>query len=353
MRGLKIGSLFSGYGGLDLGIHQVFKPASTLWVSEFEKAPSRVLAERFPNAPNLGDVTAVDWSSVEPVDLICGGSPCQDLSTAGKRAGMKPGTRSGLWESMLQAIRIIKPSFVVWENVSGARTAKAFSLMEQNLGRVDGAKHTCLRALGRVLGDLASLGFDARWQSIRASHVGAAHHRERVFVFAYVRGSEKARQKLEEYASALPKLELVLNSKNPVLPTPTASVFGDGDPKKWVERNQKIYDQTGGCYGPDLATVVQLIKPDDSGKFGAWTPTFERWSKTVGRSCPELLELNNNGRMVISARFTEWLMGLPDGWITDVAGIGRRTALTMCGNGVVPQQAAAALRLMIKKILQG
>ena len=124
MNTLKIGALFAGYGGLDLAVESVLD-ARVAWVSEFDKAPSQVLSERFPNVPNFGDVTTVDWAAVEPVDVITGGSPCQDLSTAGKRAGMKDGTRSGLWSAMCEAIEKIKPKLVLWENVRGALSAQA------------------------------------------------------------------------------------------------------------------------------------------------------------------------------------------------------------------------------------
>ena len=102
----RIGSLFSGYGGLDLAVQSVVG-GRVAWVSDIEPGPSRILATHHPDIPNLGDVTTIDWRTVEPVDVICGGSPCQDLSMAGRRAGMRPGTRSGLWESMLAAITTI------------------------------------------------------------------------------------------------------------------------------------------------------------------------------------------------------------------------------------------------------
>lgn len=94
MNAPKVGALFAGYGGLELAVSDVFPDAHPAWVAEFDAAPSRILAQRFPGVPNLGDVTAVDWAAVEPVDIITGGSPCQDLSHAGKRAGMRAGTRS-------------------------------------------------------------------------------------------------------------------------------------------------------------------------------------------------------------------------------------------------------------------
>ena len=178
---MRIGSLFSGYGGLDRAVMQVFPGSTVAWHCEFDKAPSAILAHHYPNIPNLGDVTKVDWEQVEPVDIITGGSPCQDLSAAGKRAGMTDGTRSNLWVNMREAIEALRPKYVVWENVKGALSAKAKS--ESDLEQGDGSLGN-LRALGRVLGDLSEIGYDAKWEVVRASDVGAPHRRERVFVLA-------------------------------------------------------------------------------------------------------------------------------------------------------------------------
>ena len=86
---LRVGSLFSGTGGLDLAVERVFG-ARTVWHAEWEDAPSAVLARHWPGVPNYRDVTAVDWAEVEPVDIITGGFPCQDVSTVGKRVGLAP-----------------------------------------------------------------------------------------------------------------------------------------------------------------------------------------------------------------------------------------------------------------------
>ena len=112
MSALSVGELFAGYGGISLAL-EALTLTRTAWVAETAAGPRKVLAHRFPDASNLGDVTCVDWGSVEPVDVIAGSSPCQDLSVAGQRAGMMPGTRSGLWESMTHAIATIRPSLVV------------------------------------------------------------------------------------------------------------------------------------------------------------------------------------------------------------------------------------------------
>ena len=130
---LTSGELFAGYGGLALAVKQALG-ARTLWVCEYDESPARVLAARFPQAHNYQDVTSVDWSAVPPVDVISGGSPCQDVSLAGAREGMLEGTRSNLWVAMREAVAEIKPKLVVWENVRGALSAKASSNMEPCTG---------------------------------------------------------------------------------------------------------------------------------------------------------------------------------------------------------------------------
>jgi len=158
-----IGSLFSGYGGIEYGLERTggFR---TIWHSEIEPYPSAVLEERWPEAENLGDITKIDWGEVESPNILCGGFPCQDISVAGKRRGIIKGeTRSGLWGEFHKAIRILRPRFVLIENVSALAT----------LG------------LNIVLADLAQEGYDAEWLDIRASDFGAPHKRERIFIVAY------------------------------------------------------------------------------------------------------------------------------------------------------------------------
>lgn len=196
-----IGELFAGYGGLGKGVQMVLGGTVT-WVSDvckFDKdgnaghysphrGPCAILARRFPDVPNLGDVTKIDWREVPRVHVLTGGSPCQDLSHAGRRAGMTEGTRSNLWVAMREAIHVLRPSVVVWENVRGALTAEADSELVTDprlladLRRRDG--EPVLRAAGRVVGDLSELGYDCRWHSVRASDVGATHGRFRVFIVA-------------------------------------------------------------------------------------------------------------------------------------------------------------------------
>ena len=183
---MKIGSLFSGYGGLDLAVAEMFD-AEVAWHCEWEDAPAKILEARFPGVPNYRDVSKVDWASVEPVNILTGGFPCQDVSLAGRRAGMTEGTRSGLWSEFAKAIDVLRPDWVVIENVRGLLSAKAACDVEWCawcMGET-GDGEPSLRALGAVLGELADLGYDAEWQGVRASDAGAPHQRFRVFIVAY------------------------------------------------------------------------------------------------------------------------------------------------------------------------
>jgi DNA (cytosine-5)-methyltransferase 1 len=184
---VKIGSLFSGYEGLGMAVQSVLG-GDIAWVSDIDPGACKILAHRYPDVPNIGDITTVDWTAVEPVDVLTGGFPCQDVSSAGKRAGLNNETRSGLWAQMARAIAETRPPLVVAENVRGLLSACALSELEpcpRCLGDESQPHRPVLRALGRVLGDLAELGYDARWGGLRAADVGAPHGRFRVFVVAW------------------------------------------------------------------------------------------------------------------------------------------------------------------------
>jgi DNA (cytosine-5)-methyltransferase 1 len=160
---VKVGDLFSGIGGFSLAAR--WMGWETLWFSEIDPYASRVLAKHWPDVPNLGDITKIDWSHVERPDLLCGGFPCQDISNAGKRAGID-GERSGLWSEFARAIRELRPRYVVVENVPALVN----------------------RGIDRVLGDLAACGYDAEWDCIPAAALGADHVRERVWIVAHAHG---------------------------------------------------------------------------------------------------------------------------------------------------------------------
>ena len=158
---MRLGSLCTGYGGLDMGVaaHYATTPA---WCSDNDPDCARVLDARLPGVPNLGDLTTVDWGQVEPVDIVSAGFPCQPVSLAGnrRRAGMDD--ERWIWDEIRVAVGILRPRIVVLENVA------AITL-------IGGA---------RVVGDLATLGFDCRWGVVQASDAGAPHRRARWFCVA-------------------------------------------------------------------------------------------------------------------------------------------------------------------------
>ena len=158
---LRTGSLCTGYGGLDLAVTAVLD-AGLAWYAEPDPHAAGVLAARWPGTPNLGDITGVDWATVPPVDLITAGWPCQDISLAGQGAGIKKGTRSGLWLHIAGCLRQLGPDFAYLENVAALRG----------------------RGLARVVADLAEIGYDAQWATLRACDTGAPHRRARLFLLA-------------------------------------------------------------------------------------------------------------------------------------------------------------------------
>ncbi len=155
---MNVGSLFSGIGGLDLGLERA--GMTVKWQSEIDPYCSRVLAKHWPHVPNLGDVKLVDWSTVERVDLICGGYPCQPFSIAGARRGRDD--ERHLWPFFADAIRVLRPRYALLENAPG---------------------HLSL-GFDSVLADLHELGYDTEWDCVPAAAVGAPHLRYRVFVVA-------------------------------------------------------------------------------------------------------------------------------------------------------------------------
>ena len=160
---LTVGSLFAGIGGFDLG----FQRAGYIirWQVEIDPFCRKVLAKHWPNVKRYDDVRTVG-SNLERVDVICGGFPCQDISLQGDGAGLA-GERSGLWREFHRIIDLLRPRYVLLENVAAL------------LGR----------GIDRVLGDLASIGYDAEWECLEASAFGAPHTRNRIWLVAYPRGN--------------------------------------------------------------------------------------------------------------------------------------------------------------------
>ena len=385
---LRIGSLFSGYGGLDLAVQSVYD-AEHAWFCEFDPAPSRILAHHWPDVPNLHDVTAVDWATVEPIDILTGGFPCQDVSVAGRRAGMTDGTRSGLWSHMAHAIDVLRPQLVAIENVGGLFSASATSVMEPHplcLGDGGTGEHTVLlRAIDAVLSTLSELGYDAEWTALRAADVGAPHGRLRVFITAHPSGGGSGGWATLPLAGGTgePDVATVGADHRPVpsgdtsgltlLPTPVSQPSGNSPeehlrkkPGRDVVTDLSIIAEhglfeTGGRLLPtpraadstgvrgrtpnrsDAANAKAGLTLTDACQdtFGPYATAIQRWEQMLGRPAPDPTEPGKN-RPRLASRFVEFLMGLDDGHVTGV-GLTRPQELKALGNGVVPQQGAAAL----------
>lgn len=234
MSSLTVASLCTGYGGLDLAVKAVLG-GELAWVADNDPDVARILAHRFPAVKNLGDLTAVDWAAVEPADVLTVGSPCQDISAAGRRAGMLHGNRSGVWHEAVRAITVLRPRLVVIENVLGllsargdeptaehvkaeaardatarlrhwveneqkiaaargdtrrvkecrARAVRVMGIHKRAVARCRWHEQRLVRAIGTVLGTLASLGLDAEWTVLSAADAGSCHLRKRVFLIAW------------------------------------------------------------------------------------------------------------------------------------------------------------------------
>jgi DNA (cytosine-5)-methyltransferase 1 len=166
---VKVLDLFSGIGGFSLGLERA--GMETVAFCEFDEHAQKVLRKHWPDVPIHSDVRTLNGYDFRgTVDVVCGGFPCQDLSTAGKQVGFG-GERSSLYREMLRVIGECMPRYAIFENVTG--------LISGDKGRW----------FAKFLYDLAEIGFDAEWHCITASDLGAHHHRDRVWIIAYPCGS--------------------------------------------------------------------------------------------------------------------------------------------------------------------
>ena len=412
---MRIGSLFSGYGGLDMAVGSVLG-GSVAWHVEYDKAPSRILAHHYPTVPNYGDVTAVDFTTIEPVDVLTGGYPCQPFSHAGLRKGTDD--ERHLWPHVLRAIREMGPRLAILENVRG---------------------HISL-GFDVVLTDLASVGWSARWGVVRASDAGAPHQRARLFIVAYPEcqrhdgrrecGAEGPPKRWGTHAQGLadhaadaddsgrrehgrpvadgtqhlatqrgrvpashssgqrhgrgqdPRVVGRVGTPSDVIgrqASTARAVLGDrgyedaADASNGEQQEHPRHDGIDGEWtavgrgsvlaawagGGGVDLVGSLARPhaadrgtatsDLAVNWGDYGPAIARWEHVIGRPAPAPTEPGRTGNPRLAPRFVEWMMGLPDGHVTDPAiGISRNDQLKALGNGVVPQQAALALDVLLK-----
>lgn len=338
--GLKVFCLCSGIGGLDIAVDTVVGGELVAY-AEIDKDAAGVMAYHWPDVPNLGDITTIEWSELTQlgIEMITAGYPCQPFSYAGQRKGTEDDRH--IWPYIAEGICILRPRFVFLENVAGHRS----------------------KGFGEVLQELSEIGYDATWVSLRAADVGASHSRERVFIlasdpdrtevwFESFRISERGRAILpaKDGYSVADDVEIGDGARvhlsiagqetepgigsNDVAATPDAAGIGLQERIRQSLRYEPQFAMHGE---PDSGFVDWEV-------FG---PAIERWEIISGRHHPSPLARGVRGGIVINSEFSEWFMGFPDGWVSEVPGVGHRTATKLCGNAVFPLQGAMALRELL------
>lgn len=307
---LKVGSLFSGIGGIELGLERT-GGFETIWFCENEPYCRAVLNKNFPNIPVLGDIMKVVWDEVEKPDVIAGGFPCQDISVAGKGAGIKEGTRSGLWKEYARAIRALRPRYALVENVP----------------------MLAARGLDIVLADLAEMGYDAEWGIISAAEVGAPHRRERLFVIAHRAGERCKRGGDNREGNGIPPLEI----------RPTSQVASVGS--RWERGAREILP-------PNAADsfkngIPRPIKAGSAGQIG------QRWKGGSENCAPEFRIFEGLKRIEDLRQRTN----IPEplvrrgahGPASRLDSFARRKRIEALGNAVVPAVAQVAGEMILEK----
>lgn len=334
----RLGSLCTGAGMLDAAIGELL-PLRHTWHTETDTAASAVLDHHWPGVPNLGDITAVEWDTVDSVDILVGGIPCQGWSGSGRRRGSDDDR--DLWpvrrhepdgtarRGALDAIRALRPALFVLENVDRLVNAEAG------------------RPFATILADLVGLGYSVSWTVRGACRHGACHCRHRLFLaatlfpvdrpdgslFGLPLGSVR-RWPAAGFVSGGQMWEIPAvrcgRRGLPLLPTPTARDAGRG--AGW-----------GDEPGRPLSEVVCHYRDFAGTRFEA---AVRRHEAVSGRPSPPAVtaEPNRMGNPQQSAEFPEWMQDWPPGWASAV--VDREAALRLVGNGVNPRQALSALPLL-------
>lgn len=336
----RIGSLCTGYRGLDMAVEEVFG-GTTAWVSDVDPGANKILAHHWPTTPNIGDLTTARWENVEPVDIVCGGYPCQPFSLAGDLKGTADVRH--LWPFIAGALRVLRPRVAIFENV---------------------ANHLRL-GFDTVLADLADIGFDVEWALVRAEEVGAPHRRERLFIYATATGagrvepqrrgelgvlgghapteSDEGDQRERSGDTAGDRGEAAADTTDIGYDRPRGARGGRPGP---ANSGVAAADTDGSRRGPEQPDVP-AGQPDAA--WGSFAPAIARWEATLGRPAPRATDDQRR----LNPTLVEWMMGLPAGHVTAVPDLTRTQQLKALGNGVVPQQAAAALRMLAARVDAG
>jgi DNA (cytosine-5)-methyltransferase 1 len=296
---MKLLSLCTGYGGLDLAVEQFFN-AQLLGCADIDKSANIAIEQRF-GVPNYGDIKTLIGTNLE-FDILTAGYPCQPFSHAGQRKGTDDPRH--IWPYIAQIISHSRPRIVVLENVRG---------------------HLSL-GFSEVLKDLAQIGYAAKWTIVRASDVGAPHQRARLFIIAYpdTETHEQPRRADRAISSKTSQIKYRSNRHE----------YGSGseDITDTNSINRRVSFQDVGN------TNDQQLPPDRQMSQLGWR--FDSRSAMSMREVPHPLV---DGKL--NTRFVEYMMGLPTGWVTDLP-LSRAQQFKLLGNGVVPQQAYYALELL-------
>lgn len=296
------GSLFTGYGGLDMAAAGALGPINFAWHSDTKPSAVTLLEHRYPEVPNLGDITQIDFTDVTPVDVITAGWPCQPWSTAGRRLG--EADPRALWPDVHRAIATLRPRLFLGENVPRITTSGE---------------------LRRVARSLAEIGYVGSWRCNSASDIGAPHRRIRCFVLAYD-ADRGVPTDLFDDTLAPPPVSPTRGLT--LLPTPShrdgrrGAGWGDRPGRPLSETIHRIADPTGG--------------------WREYAAAIARWEYIIDCPAPPPVLPGRLGSPTLAHPFVEWMMGVPLGHLSTVPGLSRGQCVSMLGDGVVPLQAAAA-----------
>ena len=262
---ITIGSLFSGIGGFELGLERAIPNSKTIWQVEQNKYCQSILKKHWPEAIMYNDIREVNHENVHPVNIICGGFPCQGVSAAGKGKGIEGDKRSGLWGEMYRLIDELQPRIAVMENVP-ALLWKA-------------------RGMHVVMSNLAQIGYDAEWTVISARQFGAPHLRKRVFIVAYPNSKRRDSRKYHER-----------EHKN--------NLDKERNPQKNIKQR---CERLGG-----IGSVCKTSAYSDEHKYRLKGNTQASKCLEAKARKGELTLTGQKGRL--NPLFVEWMMGYPEGW---------------------------------------